>query len=59
LPSRVPPQPATSSPQTAVTAVARFALDSANPIPPNPSVRKRRSLREWDGGVTGLGSVRP
>src|SRR5688500_18222466 len=33
LPSRVPPQPATSSPQTAVTAVARFALDSAIPSP--------------------------
>jgi hypothetical protein len=26
LPSRVPPQPATNSPQTVITAVARFAL---------------------------------
>jgi hypothetical protein len=33
LPSRVPPQPATNSPQTAITAVARFALGSANPSP--------------------------
>jgi hypothetical protein len=33
LPSRVPPQPATNSPQTTITAVARFALGSANPSP--------------------------
>lgn len=32
-PSRVPPQPAANTAHTAVTAVARFALDSANPSP--------------------------
>src|SRR5687768_13244362 len=32
-PSRVPPQPATNSMHTAVTAAARLALDRANPSP--------------------------
>src|SRR5688500_16381193 len=33
LPSSVPPQPAANSTPTAVTAAARFALDSVNPSP--------------------------
>jgi hypothetical protein len=57
LPSSVPPQPAPNRPQTTITVVARLALGNAK-SPPDPSVRKRRSLCE---GVASwpLGSVLP
>lgn len=58
LPSSVPPQPATNSPQTAIT-VARFALDRplmdwANSTPPNPTFGNVAAYAsEWSSGPCG------